>query len=106
MSEEKKGIGEGGKTLIQMLEERDKAYRETGYMYGLEKLELYEKNPMKLELLNSRILAALIAGRETTRMICASPLVREVAELATALYTADGTCIGPVSYTHLTLPTN
>ena len=45
---------------------------------------------MKLELFFSRLLAATIAGRETTRMISGSPQIREVAELATGLYTAEG----------------
>ena len=56
-------------------------------------LPLSEEDPMKLELLHSRLLSAAIAGRETTRMVSASPQVREVAELAVALYTPEGDCI-------------
>jgi N-methylhydantoinase B/oxoprolinase/acetone carboxylase alpha subunit len=48
---------------------------------------------MKLELFFSKLLAATIAGRETARMISGSPQIREVAELATGFYTAEGDCV-------------
>lgn len=92
-SKGQEGICWNGKTLKETLEERDRLTQNTGYYYGLEKLKLLEKDPMKLELLFSRLLAATIAGREATRMVSASPLVREVAELATALYTPEGDCV-------------
>src|SRR4030042_573847 len=87
---ESKGIGEGGKTLKQMLSESRKLLRETGHYAGLENLKLKEADPVKYEVFHSRILASLIAGRETTRMISGSPLVREVAEVCIGLYTPEG----------------
>jgi len=89
----RKGIGLSGKTLKEMLGEKEKLYKETGFYYGLEDLPLSTEDPLKLELLHARLLAAAIAGRETTRMISASPQIREVAELAVALYTPEGDCI-------------
>ena len=88
-----KGIGLGGKALREMLEEKEQLHKETGCYYGLKELPLMKEDPLRLEVLASRLLAAVIAGRETTRMISASPLVRDVAELAVALYTPEGDCI-------------
>lgn len=89
----KKGIGWGGKTLKEMLEEKERLYQETGCYYGLKDLPLTQEDPLKMEIFFSRLLATVIAGRETTRMISGSPFVREIAELAVALYTPDGDCI-------------
>ena len=91
--ESTQGIAYNGKTIKELLEERDKRTAKSGYYYGLKELELYKGDPMKLELFFSRLLAATIAGRETTRMISGSPQIREVAELATGLYTAEGDCV-------------
>jgi len=87
---ESKGIGEGGKTLKQMMEEKERLYRETGCYAGITEPYLLREDPVKGELFHSRIMASLIAGRETTRMISGSPFVREVAELCLGLYTAEG----------------
>ncbi len=91
--QQKEGIGWGSRNLKELLEEKDRLYKESGYYYGLKSLPLSESDPMKIELLHSRLLSAAIAGRETTRMISAAPQVREVAELAVALYTPEGDCI-------------
>ncbi len=66
---ERKGIGEGGKTIKQMMEENEKLYRETGCYAGITKPHLLKEDPVKGELFHSRIMASLIAGRETTRMV-------------------------------------
>lgn len=88
-----KGIGKDGKTLKAMLEENEKAHQETGHVFGLKELKLATENPLKLELFHTRLRSAMVAGREQARLISASPLVREVAELACAFYTPDGYCI-------------
>ena len=75
------GIGEGGKSIKQMLEENERLYGETGCYAGITQPHLLKEDPVKGELFHSRIMASLIAGRETTRMVSASPFVREVAEL-------------------------
>ena len=90
---ESKGIGEGGKTLKQMMEENERLYRETGCYAGITEPHLLKEDPVKSELFHSRIMASLMAGREITRMISASPFVREVAELCLGFYTADGASI-------------
>lgn len=87
-----KGIGKSGQTLMQMLEESEKAYRDTGRYGGLSELELAAGDPLKLEVFHSRLRSAVVSGREQARMISASPLVREVGELAVAVYTPEGDC--------------
>jgi len=89
----KRGIGPAGKVLKDMLEEKERLFQQTGYYYGLKELRLAKEDPLRLEVMASRLLAAAIAGRETTRMISASPIVRDVAELAVAIYTPEGDCI-------------
>jgi len=94
MTEQKKtehrGIGEDGKTLKQMLEENEKLYEQTGYYNGISDPHLLSDDPIRGELFHSRIMASLIAGRETTSRISGSPFVREIAELCLGLYTPEG----------------
>jgi len=87
---EHKGIGEGGKTIKEMLEENDRLYRETGCYAGITEPRLLREDPVKGELFHCRIMASLISGREITKMISGSPLVREIAELCIGLYTPEG----------------
>lgn len=79
--------------LRERLRETRRRTAETGYYRGLERLTLKERDPLRFELFHSRILSALIAARETTRMISGSPIVREVAELLVCLYTPEGDCV-------------
>ena len=41
------GICYQGKTLKKVVEEKERLFKETGYAYGLEKLELVESDPAK-----------------------------------------------------------
>ncbi|MFC2000364.1 hydantoinase B/oxoprolinase family protein [Chloroflexota bacterium] len=84
------GTGEESKTLKEMLEESRRLYQQTGCYAGIRELVARESDPLKYELFHSRILSSLISGRETTRMVSASPFVREVAELCIGLYTPEG----------------
>ncbi len=83
----------GAGTLKKLLAESERVYQETGHYGGLEKLELVTENPVKIELFYSRFHAALIAGREQARMVTASAMVRDIGELAVAVYTVEGDCI-------------
>jgi len=87
---ERRGIGDGGKTLKQMLEEDRRLYQETGCYAGITEPHLLRQDPVKAELFHSRIMSALISGRETCKMVSGSPYVREVAELCMGLYTPEG----------------
>lgn len=78
------------KTLKEKLAESRQAYAATGCYAGITEPRLLRSDPIAAELFHSRLLSALIAGRETTKMISGSPYVREVAELAIGLYTPEG----------------
>ena len=84
------GIGRNGMTLKRMLAENRATYEATGCYRGVTDPHALQRDPIKAELFHTRMLSALIAGREKTRMISASPFVREVAELAIGIYTPDG----------------
>ena len=73
-----------------MLAENRAAYEATGCYRGVTDPHVLQRDPVKAELFHTRMLSALIAGREKTKMISASPLVREVAELAIGIYTPEG----------------
>lgn len=83
-------ISETGRTLAELLAYRRCQYDATGCYAGITHPHVLNDDPVRAELFHSRLLAALIAGRETTRMVSASPFVREVAELAIGIYTPEG----------------
>jgi acetone carboxylase, alpha subunit len=87
---EQRPIGWDGRTLMQMLDESDRLFEETGYYHGLENLELQGSDPIGYEKLFSRIRGGLVSARETALNISASPIVRELGELCFALYTPEG----------------
>jgi N-methylhydantoinase B/acetone carboxylase alpha subunit len=90
----KMGIGWGGRTLLEMLEESERLFKETGSYYGLtDKLELFEKNPFEWMQTFSMLRGALVTARETAMHISASPIVRSIGELAFVLYTPEGDSI-------------
>lgn len=89
-TQKRQGIGEGERTMKDLLEESTRLYQETGYWAGLKELKLAKQDPVKLELFQSRMLAAVVAGREAYKMVSANFFVREVGELCTALNTPDG----------------
>lgn len=84
------GLGYGGKTLKEMLEEDRRLFNETGCYYGLKDLKLRKEDPVKLERFYSRLLSLAIGSREAVRYIASSPGTREVGELVFAIYTPEG----------------
>lgn len=99
------GIGWGGKTLRQMLEESERAFRETGRCYGIERLTLREEDPLKLERFQWRMISATIGARDTVKYACASPGTRELGELILLYHTPEGDCLaasqGLFSHIHI-----
>lgn len=87
------GIGPGGKTLVELLEESERLYRETGRYWGLERLELYEKNPLKWERDRAYLRSLLVIARETAQRIAASPITRSIGETCWVLYTPEGDAV-------------
>ena len=88
-----KSIGWGGKTLLQMLEESERLFRETGHYYGMNELELKEEDPFRWMQAYAKIRGALVTAREVAIHISASPIVRSIGELAFVLYTPEGDAI-------------
>jgi len=86
----KKGIGWDGKTLKEMLKERDELTKKTGHYYGITKLTLKEEDPIKYERFYSALLEAVMAARETSKYVAASPGARELGELLFGFLTPEG----------------
>ncbi|SFI59218.1 hydantoinase B/oxoprolinase family protein [Thermoflavimicrobium dichotomicum] len=89
----KKGIGWNGMRLKDMLEQSEQLFRETKRYWGIEKLELREKDPIRYERIFSSLRGGLVNARETALNISASPIVKEIGELCFALYTPEGDSI-------------
>jgi len=87
------GIGEGGKSLAVMLEERDRLIKETGYFYGLEKMELHDDDPAKMTRFNWRLTNACITARESAKLLSATPTVRTFGECLFMLLLPQGDCV-------------
>ena len=83
-------IGPDGRTLMQCLNDCKRLFEETGHYYGVEKLILFEEDPLKYEKFHLRLVHATLAAREVEKYITASPLLREASEAACAVYTPEG----------------
>ncbi|MEM3761081.1 MAG: hydantoinase B/oxoprolinase family protein [Archaeoglobaceae archaeon] len=84
------GIAPGGKTLLELLEESEKLYRDTGFYWGLERLELYERDPLRWERERAQLKAIMVLSRESATRIAASPITRSIGETCWVLYTPEG----------------
>lgn len=85
-----KPIGWDGMTLRQMLETSERLIAETGYYWGIEKLTLKDKDPIRYEKIFAKLRGGLVNARETAMNISASPIVQELGELCFAFYTPEG----------------
>jgi N-methylhydantoinase B/acetone carboxylase alpha subunit len=85
-----KTIGWNGKKLKEMLAESEKLFEQKNAYYGLKKLELQEKNPLKYERSYASLRGGLVTARETALHVAASPIVKEIGELCFGLYTPEG----------------
>ena len=83
-------IGWDGKTVLEMLEESERLFQETGRYQGIDQLELKEGDHFRYERAFAKLRGALVAARETALHISASPIVRNIGELCFALYTPEG----------------
>ena len=68
--------------------------REKGMAEGRwPQLKLLKEDPLKWELLYYQLLGMVQEGRETARLISASPTVREMGECVFAIFTPEGESI-------------
>jgi len=86
----RKPIGWNGKTLKDMIQESEQLFKETGRYYGIDKLELKEKDPFRYERAYARLRGANESAWETALHVAASPIVKEIGELCFALYSPEG----------------
>lgn len=86
-------IGWNKRSLRQMLEESEGLFKRTGHYMGIESMSLREKKPILFEKIFSRLRGGLVNARSTAVNISASPIVKEIGELAFALYTPEGDSI-------------
>ncbi len=84
------GICHQGKTLKEVVQEKDRLFKETGHAYGLEKLDLVESDPAKFMRFQMRLVAACINARETAKLISANPMSLVQGELLFLLANPEG----------------
>jgi len=84
------GICYQGKTLLEVVEERERLFKDTGYAYGLDELDLVEGDPAKFMRFQMRLVAACINAREMAKLISANPMSLIQGELLFMLATPEG----------------
>jgi acetone carboxylase alpha subunit len=77
-------------SLQELLAASERAFRQTGRYWGIERLTHKESDPLAYDSFHARLLSMVITARETSKKISASPGVREVGESVVALYTPEG----------------
>ncbi|MCP4603297.1 MAG: hypothetical protein GY847_22740 [Proteobacteria bacterium] len=89
----KMGICYEGKSLKESVEAKENLFQETGYAYGLERMELVEDDPATFMRFQLRLVAACIHARETAKLISASPAAMLMGELLFVLANPEGDCV-------------
>ena len=84
------GICHEGNTLKEMVNDKDRVFKETGYAYGLERLQLVEGDPAKFMRFQMRLVAACINAREMAKLISANPMSLVQGELLFLLANPEG----------------
>jgi len=84
------GIGYQNKSLMEMLEEKDRLLGDTGSLWGVKELELHQEDPAKTMRFQLRVLGACITSRELAKLTAASPIVRTVGECIFMLVVPEG----------------
>ncbi|HUZ29942.1 MAG TPA: hydantoinase B/oxoprolinase family protein, partial [Solirubrobacteraceae bacterium] len=77
--------------LQEQLRERDRRVAELGRYE--EKLELKEGDPIRFELLYSKMVQSVTSAHEVARLVSASPMSRELGEIIFGLYTPEGDAV-------------
>ena len=87
------GICYQGKTLDELVNERDQSFKESGHAYGLKELTLLDEDPAKFMRFQMRLVASCINARETAKLISANPMSIIQGELLFMLANAEGDVI-------------
>jgi acetone carboxylase alpha subunit len=59
----------------------------------VEELRLKEEDPVRFEVLNSKLVQAVTSAHEVARLVSASPMTRELGEVIFGLYTPEGDAV-------------
>ena len=84
------GICYQANTLKEVVDEKERLFKDTGFAYGLENLELVESDPAKFMRFQMRLVAACINAREMAKLISANPMSLIQGELLFMLATPEG----------------
>lgn len=90
---EPKGLGDQGKTLRAMLEERDRITAETGHYYGLTSLPLHDADAVKMTRFNAQLTTTAVFARETAKHVAASPVMRSFGECLWMILRPEGDAV-------------
>jgi N-methylhydantoinase B/acetone carboxylase alpha subunit len=80
-------------TLREKLNYSEDLFKKSGHYYGIDRLKLRDKDPLRFERVFGKLRGALVGARESALHISASPIVRNIGELCFALYTPEGDSI-------------
>ena len=91
------------RSLLDMVEERDRRTLESGHYFGVRQLTLKEQDPIRYERFYSRLLSIMVASYEVSRYVTASPGAREMGEILWALLTPEGDALAlsPGFFSHM-----
>lgn len=84
------GIGYQGKTLKEVLADKDRLFADTGCIYAMEELELVEADPATVMKFQMRLVAACTNARETAKLVSASPVALQMGEVLFMVATPEG----------------
>jgi len=84
------GICYQGRTITEMVDDKERLFRETGCAYGLEELQLVKSDPAKFMRFQMRLVAACVNAREMAKLISANPMSLIQGELLFLLATPEG----------------
>lgn len=78
-------------SLYQQLLDREEFVKTKGCY--LEHLEQKEADPVRFEVLNSKLVQTVTSAHEVARLVSASPMTRELGEVIFGLYTPEGDAV-------------
>lgn len=78
-------------TLKRRLEARDERFARTGSY--VDELRLRDEDPIRFELLYTKLSQVVANAHEVARLVSASPMTRELGELIFGLYTPEGDAV-------------
>lgn len=81
----------GPAPLKRRLDERREYFERTGSY--VDRLELWEQDPIRFELLYAKLSQAVTNAHEVARLVSASPMTRELGEVIFGLYSPEGDAV-------------